>query len=1150
MPPSKQKKPIKTRLKKWIKISAILAICGVTLLALLNGPIACWLVKKVINEALNEQGLSGDTQVDGTLLHGFTLTQADYHGKLGIRSLHFDKARVDYKLRDLLDSKVNFIELDKASLIIDIAKFPTKKTDAENSQKKIIKTLALIRHWCAHPKITVTDLNVSVLKNDQHLAGFSLGKLYHPQNSQVFELSAFIATDINHRITPSQEVSLVWSPSAIRLDSLELLPDLSLGRIEIDWSDQIQASAKLHLLEATLELALNNSLTATLTNGTLNSHAIADRFDLKLPAQASLHSLDLTLINWQAPPPQWDIKAQLGVTTASYDGYLLTDSKIDLSQHKHHYQLDVQGSLNETPLNTSISGQWDAPESPKWWTSTSSQWSIKSPDINTFHKRYFTPPDSIKLQSTAVDASGSVCIIMGDIKLANINADLTGIVLVETPMPPITVNAKLDEHGQIDAELRSSGTKFSGAYNLTTKRYTADLIAKEENTDWINALAAALQVDLEIDAPLSLNWTAQGSSDLSLEQLGTFAIEPVNITFAEIPTTRVATAFEYQWPHSISVANLHLQHSDWQASTQAQWNGSNVSVTDLKLIKEEQIIAQASGYLPLTKKITSLPAFLSQTEPAELKLTFPLQSLEQLDQWFGIPAFERLDGNAGGQILLTGSPSRPDTTGQIIFNNLIDSDKPGLPPLTLATNFNTQKEYLNLNSQLTDKLNSRYADFQFSFPFTPIKWLDDPRPLMDQLMVEPTQAALEVHTLSLAHFSHYLPQFETLTGSLKAKATLGGNLSQPDLNIDCAVVIPKISADNPFLGDIRNIDLKLNMNHDWQATSQLSATVNGGKFESSGNIDFTIPHDPKFSFELKTDYAMAYRDDQLSVRTHADIVLAGSLADATISGKLGLVESLFYKDIELIPIGIPKSAVAKVELPTVKADRSSLPIPPPFDKWKLDLTFETKDPLLLRGNVARGAINGKLKATGTLADPALDGKVFANDLTARLPFSVLYIRRGIIKFSPENGYIPELDLKGDSRVGPHDVQLFVHGLANSPKANFSSYPPLPENEIVTLLATGTTTSGLGNTNVAAFKTFQVFLKTLQRNNNHAGGNQLFKKVLSSVDELDLKIAEPDKFTGREYSSASVKFSTRWHFSAQLDDLQQPRGLIIYVIRFR
>ncbi|MEO1857871.1 MAG: translocation/assembly module TamB domain-containing protein, partial [Rubritalea sp.] len=262
-------------------------------------------------------------------------------------------------------------------------------------------------------------------------------------------------------------------------------------------------------------------------------------------------------------------------------------------------------------------------------------------------------------------------------------------------------------------------------------------------------------------------------------------------------------------------------------------------------------------------------------------------------------------------------------------------------------------------------------------------------------------------------------------------------------------------------------------------------------------------------------------------------------------------ESLFYKDIDILPIGVPSSAVSDVELPAFDSKNFKVPIPEPFDKWKLDLKVQMEDPLLIRGNIAGGQIEGGFKATGTLAEPALDGTIYAKDVIAKLPFSTLKIHKGEIKFHPRNGLIPTLDIQGKSVVSNYDTSIFVYGLATDPKTTFTSFPPLAKNDIMTLLATGVTAQGLSNNSQAAtLRALQLFLAKIKQESGQSRSTKLLEVILSSIDDFEFNINETNGFTGRKFSSAKIKLNPRIYITAQVDEEKQTRGLVVFVLKFR
>ena len=77
--------------------------------------------------------------------------------------------------------------------------------------------------------------------------------------------------------------------------------------------------------------------------------------------------------------------------------------------------------------------------------------------------------------------------------------------------------------------------------------------------------------------------------------------------------------------------------------------------------------------------------------------------------------------------------------------------------------------------------------------------------------------------------------------------------------------------------------------------------------------------------------------------------------------------------------------------------------------------------------------------------------------------------------------MPHLDLRGTSTIRDYHVNVLITGPLTNPEAIFSSDPPLPQSEIVSLIATGSTTRELsGDPNVLAGRAAILLLQKIYR----------------------------------------------------------------------
>ena len=78
--------------------------------------------------------------------------------------------------------------------------------------------------------------------------------------------------------------------------------------------------------------------------------------------------------------------------------------------------------------------------------------------------------------------------------------------------------------------------------------------------------------------------------------------------------------------------------------------------------------------------------------------------------------------------------------------------------------------------------------------------------------------------------------------------------------------------------------------------------------------------------------------------------------------------------------------------------------------------IKSKDPFLIRGNLATGNAIVDMKLAGTGLHPQLQGQVRLENFDATLPFSTLTIRLGFLYFDPDDPLNPRIELQGESLI--------------------------------------------------------------------------------------------------------------------------------------
>ncbi|MGH9600718.1 MAG: translocation/assembly module TamB domain-containing protein, partial [Terracidiphilus sp.] len=134
-------------------------------------------------------------------------------------------------------------------------------------------------------------------------------------------------------------------------------------------------------------------------------------------------------------------------------------------------------------------------------------------------------------------------------------------------------------------------------------------------------------------------------------------------------------------------------------------------------------------------------------------------------------------------------------------------------------------------------------------------------------------------------------------------------------------------------------------------------------------------------------------------------------------------------------------------------------IPPPeapSNHIRLDVHVASSPQLNFQNAYAKLAGNVNLHVRGTVANPSLLGRVSITEGAATIAGTRYELQRGDIAFINPVRIEPNIDLSATARVDDYDVTLDIHGTPARMTVNYRSDPPLPEADVVSLLALGHT----------------------------------------------------------------------------------------------
>jgi translocation and assembly module TamB len=130
----------------------------------------------------------------------------------------------------------------------------------------------------------------------------------------------------------------------------------------------------------------------------------------------------------------------------------------------------------------------------------------------------------------------------------------------------------------------------------------------------------------------------------------------------------------------------------------------------------------------------------------------------------------------------------------------------------------------------------------------------------------------------------------------------------------------------------------------------------------------------------------------------------------------------------------------------------------PSNHIRLDVHFTSSPQLNFQNAYAKLAGDVDLRLRGTVASPSLLGRVSITQGSAILAGTRYELQRGELSFTNPVRIQPSIDLNASAHVEDFDITLGLHGPIDKPTITYRSDPPLPEADVVALLALGRTQS--------------------------------------------------------------------------------------------
>ncbi len=1140
------------------------AMFGLLFLAItlvwVNGPGMRWLGPKVVGHYLGKAGMTGSLRLGGTLLGGVKVYDLEITSVEGdLERLVVKRLVTDYRFLELIDGKVRGIS--GSGIHADL-----RIVESEKEEKELPDFAALAEHLgIAREKfmplaLDLSDMSASAKKDGERVVEITGASVSHKPGADLIELAVGTITDAAGRTLLSQKVGIVWEDGKLALGKFDLLPKVGVRNFELLLPENgaISANGEFRVFGAILKLDVGEGISdvrVDLTEGALDFGNPLAGLGVGLPLKGRVTSLAVDVRNVY---PDWTKavgSAEAFVEGFSYDGWDVPETSVGVAIEEGKYSAKVAGKSLGSDFSVDGEGEFDRAgiaEGKFGLKRIAGNLKIEQAGrvLRALDAKLKLPQDFRKFPDSSV--AGKWAVDFGEKGFGGMAVDLV-MAAKEADASAIRLDASFRDGVVSVKRLAADGMEFSGKYTLATQEYEALQTLEKFDSARIAPWLEGAGIVSPGSGVVSMKWEGSGVltetvmrgeiTDLD----GTWVLKNPDGT-PRPPVSAKAAKITYDWPGKADVSGLVMETQGQTVKLDAKLAETLLTLEKFVWLEGEVELAKGRGTLPMPEDFLNLDEFLANdTRPLDLTLDSETLPLAKLRPW--IAGLEQIDEKATGKIGLkiAGSLAKPEVDALVEIRDVSVPGRSEIPKSDVTVKMKARNGRAEISAEAVAP-DYAPATFKAEMAFLPKKWGRDPA----SLLAEEIKGTLDLPRIELSRFQSLIPGALELGGVTTGKVVIAGTIGDPKIDGGLNLSGGKLRLKGDAIPELSGISFDLEANRKTVAIKGTVDDLAGGNLRINGTMEVTNAAGDglgPLDVSVKGVGLPLVRNEFLILRANADLRVTGTMADARVSGEVGIIDSVFFKDIELLPIGKPFLGPAAASLPKVDvAAGLGIVVPPPFNAWTADIAVQTTDPILIRGNLGRGRVDVGLRISGKLADPKPSGRMRITEAVARLPFSTLEVREGYLNFTPETGFDPIIEIRGRAEPRPYRVQVYAYGRMSDPQLVLTSEPPLPENEIMTLLATGTTSAGLEDSQAASSRAMQLLIEELRRG-RFLFGKQL-RPVLGLLDNVDFSLAETDPYDSDSYSSATLKLSDKWFITAGLGSEGDQRIMAIWRLRFR
>lgn len=730
--------------------------------------------------------------------------------------------------------------------------------------------------------------------------------------------------------------------------------------------------------------------------------------------------------------------------------------------------------------------------------------------------------------------------------------------ILDEPIEKISIKGEVTRPNLIDVatNLRADGASHlhgTGQLELEEQTYTMELEASVdvESEGVLKRLLSGRHIASLLPARTKASVSAKGNLAKKTVS-GSYKVNANTLTLAAEAAPIEKIDSHGNFSENSLLASFDLHSAPLSLEGDIDWKQDMLHLRDWKGRSGEREVFSLGGSVPLAPGESTPKDWFASNTPIDVQGEIDSLPLSALYRLIGEPS--PIQGEVSLNLNTSGTPSDPSIDLVLALGKLQVTGENVITAGEIDLKLIAKDEQAKLEGAY------RHPDvnplrIEAQMPFRPAAWVTNKGSLLEERI----SLAADMERNSLSFLATQVPAIDSIAGTIALDVELDGKLAAPEISGEGAINVDRLRLQQPGAPSFYDIELGISFSKNEIRADRFSAIIAGGVVEAGGAVRFLPDSDPVLDFRLQGKEILLFRTPDLSLRTDANLQLEGPFSQAAIRGDFGLVNSRFFKNFDLLPTSI--SLPDPSSLPSIEqgprgggAAYSDLNLGiqvEPFSNWKTDLRIYTKDPFQVRSNLIESSLVADVRVGGTLQRPAPVGFVEIEDGSLSLPFSTVDVDTGRIIFDEITGFNGAIELKARAKANQYRINAYLYNRMLAPKYVLTSVPPLPPEDILTLVATGTTRDELTGGDpgaLAASKAATLLFKNLRKADTNLNREPNLIDELNERTELAIGGINPE--TGAETIGGKIRLWKQLFFVGNVDAQNDYRAVLKYVFRFR